>query len=225
MASILAMLGSLGLTRRRRSRVCIGLVGGAHQLVVPGQAGKSFSVVGIGEKNLLPDLDGHVGPAAGFKGAGLLRQAGARGLSRAGDGAFLGVNCRERPAAGSPPRSNSLSKPPSPPSSALPFYFQFAPGTKPESGIEKSSSKQGKILIVIRYVLSIQSRSCIFLRVQANHLPGADPWRDRDRHANKATRPRKSLQVHLAPPECPGHSPFPGGHHDWQDSRSWRERH
>ncbi len=218
-ASILAMLGSLGLTLRRRSSASSAL-SRADQLVIPGQAGQRFGILGVGEKNLLPDLDGHVGPSAGLQGTGFLDQDAARGIGRAGR-LLLGKTHLQRQQQAARNDRTSFSKPCRQPSSALPFYFQFPARTKPESAVEKSSGEQGKILIVICQVLSIQSRRRIPLRAQANCLPRAKPAPDRGRPADKAARPPKIPQVHLAPMECPGHLPFQGGHHDWQDRRSW----
>ena len=56
----------------------VGLVDGADQLVVLGQAGEGFDVFGIGEQDLLPELDGHVGPAAGLQCMSLFSKDGAR---------------------------------------------------------------------------------------------------------------------------------------------------
>src|SRR5271165_1618807 len=81
------------------------------------------------------------------------------------------------PTTGSPPPSNPYSTPRSQPSSALPFYVQIPPRTKPESTVDKASCKQGKILIVICQVLSIQSRGRIPHFTHADCLPGADPRR------------------------------------------------
>ena len=144
MASILAMLGSLGLIRRRRSSASSALSVVADQFVVLGEAGESFSVIGVGEQNLLPELDGHVGPSARFKGAGFVRQDWRARHRRSWRRASFERDLPGAPAPGSPQRSNSLSKPRSPPSSALPFYVQFSPRTKPESAVEKPVANRAR---------------------------------------------------------------------------------
>jgi hypothetical protein len=72
-----------------------GFFRSAGELVILGQAGQSLSVFVIGEKNLLPDLDGHIGPSARLQCMGFLHQNGTRGICRAG-GLVLGVTHLER---------------------------------------------------------------------------------------------------------------------------------
>ena len=187
-------VGIVGVDLAQAIEGFIGLVGRCRSACSRGPAGQSFSVVGVGEQNLLPQLDGHVGPAAGFKSVGLFNEAGARGLGGVGDGAVFGRGLAGSASSRQPAiNTTRFPSPAAQPSSALPFYVQFAPGTKPESAVEKSGSKQGEILIVIRRVLSIQTRIRVFLRVQAHRSAERLPARDRERRADRATRPQKIL--------------------------------
>ena len=94
-------VGIVGMGAAQTQEGHSGLLLVAGEFVVAGEAGKSFRIVGRGEKNLLPDLEGEVGAAAGFKIAGLDRQAGARGVGGDGwgdgCGGFLSVCWRNRP--------------------------------------------------------------------------------------------------------------------------------
>jgi len=74
----------------------VGFVRGADQLVVVRQARQSLHVIGIGEKNLLPELDGHVRPASRLKCARLLHQNRAGRLHRPRDRRTLGKAYLER---------------------------------------------------------------------------------------------------------------------------------
>ncbi len=73
-------IGVVGVDLAQTIEGLIGQVIGADQLVISGQACQRFSVFGSGEKNLLPQLDGHVRPPTGFEGAGFVGQEGASGL-------------------------------------------------------------------------------------------------------------------------------------------------
>ena len=90
-------VGIVGIDAAQARQSCIGLCFVAREFVVTGEAGNGFSVVGRGEKNLLPDLDCEVGAATRFKVTSLERQAGARGVSRGRSRGFLGVNSRDCP--------------------------------------------------------------------------------------------------------------------------------
>ena len=57
-------VGIVGIDGAQLLQRGLGLRQIAAQLEVAGQAGERFGVLGIGKQNLLPDLDGHVGPAA-----------------------------------------------------------------------------------------------------------------------------------------------------------------
>ena len=71
-----------------------GLIGervGSDELVIFGEARECVGVLRIGEKNLLPKLEGHVGSSAGLEREGFFSDAGASGLSGIGDGRVLSV--------------------------------------------------------------------------------------------------------------------------------------
>ena len=116
----------MGAAQSRQGRKGLFFVAG--EFVIAGNTRKSFSVVRRGEKNLLPDLDGEVGAAAGFKVASLDRQAGARGISGDGCRGFLGVYWRNRPQETDRYKQNRFPSSPAHPHRRFHSTFSSPPG-------------------------------------------------------------------------------------------------
>jgi hypothetical protein len=68
----LSNVGVAGIDAAQLVECFIGGGGVTAQAIVASYAGERHLVVGVGEQDLLPDLDGDVGTAAGFEGLGFL---------------------------------------------------------------------------------------------------------------------------------------------------------
>jgi hypothetical protein len=155
----------VGIDAAQRSSASLGLFVDCRSACSPWPGRPELQYFGIGEKNLLPDLDGHVGPAARLQVHELSPQDRrawpSEGLARR--------TYFERDPAGSANSrqpatiASCFLKPRSQPHQRS-ILRSVPRRAKPKSTIEKAGCKQGEILIVIRQVLSIQSRSWIPLR-------------------------------------------------------------
>ena len=89
-------VGIVGIDAAQAIERLIGQVVRPGELQIFRKTLECFSIRGRGEQNLLPELNGHVGPAAGFEGAGFFSQCGAIGVSGVGDRRLLRMSNRER---------------------------------------------------------------------------------------------------------------------------------
>jgi hypothetical protein len=83
-------VGVAGMLAAQTAKRLVGLVCRSHEFVVPRKAGEGFSIIGFREQNLLPELNGHVGPSAGFKGTGFIHEGGSGRCGRTSRRLILG---------------------------------------------------------------------------------------------------------------------------------------
>ena len=95
LGSIARDVGAAGIDFAQTIERLTAEIVGADEFVVFGESGEGGRVVGIGEENLLPELDGHVRPATRLKRSGLFSETGASGVGGTGDGVFLSEGYRE----------------------------------------------------------------------------------------------------------------------------------
>jgi hypothetical protein len=85
-----------GMLAAQTAQRLVGLVCRSHEFVVPCEAGQGFSIIGFREQNLLPQLNGHVGPSARFKGTGFIYEGGSGRCGRTSRRLILGETQLER---------------------------------------------------------------------------------------------------------------------------------